>query len=71
MRLKKFLKKHKKDVKILKSYKTLKKLNFIEFPKIGLNKLSKITKKIYQSGVVCYDRLRYTKSSNNDTCNQL
>ena len=48
-----FKKATKKDVKILKSYKTLKKLNFIEFPKIGLNKLSKITKKIYQSGGCC------------------
>ena len=58
----------KRDVKVLKSYKTLKKLNFIEFPKIGLSELSKITKKISHSGgcllMIDYG---YIKSSNNNT----
>ncbi len=57
-----------RDVKILKSYKTLKKLNFIEFPKMGLSELNKITKKISQSGgcllMIDYG---YIKSSNINT----
>ena len=63
-----FKKASKRDVKILKSYKSLKKLDFIEFPKIGLDELSKVTKKISKSGgcllMIDYG---YIKSSNNDT----
>ncbi len=35
-----------KDIRLLKKFKTLKKLNFIEFPKSGLRELNKIITKI-------------------------
>tara|TARA_S200000501_G_scaffold169173_1_gene159341 strand:+ start:559 stop:1623 length:1065 start_codon:yes stop_codon:yes gene_type:complete len=35
-----------KEVLLIKKFKTLKNLNFIEFPKLGLKELNKITKKI-------------------------
>ena len=40
-----FKKASKQDVANIKSYKILRKLNFIEFPKLGLNELEKIKKK--------------------------
>ena len=43
-----FKKASKQDVAKIKSYKILRKLNFIEFPKLGLNELEKIKKKILQ-----------------------
>ena len=43
-----FNKASKIDVKTIKSYKTLKKLNFIELPKFGFQELKKMIKKIYE-----------------------
>ena len=46
-RLKEFFKKAStKDTKTIKSFKTLKKLRFIEFPKLGFVELKKVTKLI-------------------------
>ena len=39
-----------KDVLLIKKFKILKNLNFVEFPKLGLNELSKIIKKISKLG---------------------
>ena len=36
-------------LKNIKSFKTLKNLKFIEFPKLGFKELNKIIKKIYQN----------------------
>ena len=46
-----------KDFLSLKSFKVLKKLNFIEYPKLGLEELSKIAKKInsLSGGVLLID----------------
>ena len=43
-----FKKASTQNIRIIKSYKTLKKLKFIEFPKMGFKELKKITKKIVQ-----------------------
>ena len=56
------------NTKILKSYKTIKKLKFIEFPKIGLNELNKIVKKINQlNGCILIVDYGYLKSNNQNT----
>ena len=39
-----------KDVSTIKKFKTVKKLKFIEFPKLGFKELDKITKKIVNLG---------------------
>ena len=36
----------KKNINLIKSFKTLKNLKFIEFPKLGLDELNKVVKKI-------------------------
>ena len=43
-----FKKASKKDFEIIKSYKSLNKLKFIEFPKSGLKEMRKIVKKILE-----------------------
>ena len=43
-----FRKASKTDVKLIKSFKTIKDLKFIEFPKLGFQELKKITQKIFQ-----------------------
>ena len=45
-----FNKASKNDIKILKSFKTLQKLNFIELPKLGFKELNKIIKKSSKHG---------------------
>tara|TARA_B100001057_G_scaffold277634_1_gene277927 strand:- start:88 stop:1152 length:1065 start_codon:yes stop_codon:yes gene_type:complete len=56
------------DTKIIKSYKSLKKLKFIEFPKFGFQELKKITKKIsnLNGGILMID-YGYLKPNNQDT----
>ncbi len=57
-----------KNVKIIKSYKTLKKLKFIEYPKLGFEELNKIINKITQlSGGVLLVDYGYSKHNNKDT----
>jgi len=63
-----FNKASKIDVKILKSYKTLKKLNFIELPKYGFKELKKMIKKIYElKGCILLVDYGYLKSNNQNT----
>ncbi len=45
-----FKKASSSDIKVIKSYKSLKRLKFIEFPKLGFQELKKITKKISELG---------------------
>ena len=55
-------------IKILKSYKCLKNLKFIEFPQFGLQELKKINKKISKSGgcILMID-YGYLKPNNQNT----
>ncbi len=54
--------------KIVKSYKTLKKLKFIEFPKLGFQELEKIVKKISQlKGCILLIDYGYVKPNNQNT----
>ena len=63
-----FNKASKIDVKTIKSYKTLKKLNFIELPKFGFQELKKMIKKIYElKGCILLIDYGYLKSNNQDT----
>tara|TARA_B100000963_G_scaffold350497_1_gene360813 strand:- start:1681 stop:2745 length:1065 start_codon:yes stop_codon:yes gene_type:complete len=56
------------NVKIIKSYKTLKKLSFIEFPKLGLKELEKITKKISKlNGCILLIDYGYLRPNNQNT----
>jgi len=56
------------DTKIIKSYKTLKKLKFIEFPKMGFQELKKIIKKISKlKGCILMIDYGYIKSNNQNT----
>ena len=56
------------NTKLIKSYKTLKKLNFIEFPKLGFQELKKITNKIIKlKGCILLIDYGYFKSHNEDT----
>ncbi len=58
----------KNDTKILNSFKTLKKLNFIEFPKLGLQEMNKIIKKISKlRGCILMVDYGYLKSNNQNT----
>ena len=60
-----FKKASKSDVKILKSFKTLKKLNFIEFPKLGFEELKKMIKKVSKlKGCILMVDYGYLKSIN-------
>ena len=57
-----------KDVKLINSFKTLKKVNFIEFPKKGFNELQKIINKILSlSGCILLIDYGYLKPNNQDT----
>ena len=63
-----FYKALKSDIKILKSYKTLKKLNFIELPKLGFQELKKVIKKISElKGCILIVDYGYLKSNNQNT----
>ena len=58
----------KKDVKTIESYNTLKNLNFIEVPDLGLKELKKIVKKISNlQGCLLMIDYGYLKSHNKDT----
>lgn len=63
-----FKKSSKTSIKLIKSYKCLKHLNFIEFPKIGLQELKKITKKISKlNGCLLMVDYGYLKPNNQNT----
>ena len=63
-----FYKALKNDIKILKSYKTLKRLNFIELPKLGFQELKKVIKKISElKGCILMIDYGYLKSNNQNT----
>tara|TARA_B100001057_G_scaffold325766_1_gene325937 strand:- start:2734 stop:3795 length:1062 start_codon:yes stop_codon:yes gene_type:complete len=55
------------DNKIIKSYKTLKKLKFIEFPKLGLKELKKMSNKISElkGCILLIDYGSYTPNNQN------
>ena len=56
------------DIRIIKSYKTLKKLKFIELPKLGFNELNKITKKINKlTGCILLIDYGYFRPNNKNT----
>ena len=56
------------DAKIIKSYSTLKRLKFIEFPKLGLQELRKMTKKISKlNGCILLIDYGYLKPNNQNT----
>ncbi len=58
----------KSDIRILKSFKTLKKLNFIELPKFGLQELKKMIKKISElKGCILLIDYGYLKPLNKNT----
>ncbi len=56
------------NLRLIKSYKSLKNLSFIEFPKLGFQELKKITRKILKlrGGILLID-YGYIKSHNKDT----
>jgi NADH dehydrogenase [ubiquinone] 1 alpha subcomplex assembly factor 7 len=63
-----FKKASKTNIKIIKSYKTLKKLNFIELPKFGFHELKKIVKKISKlKGCILMIDYGYLKPNNQNT----
>ena len=63
-----FKKAAKKDVADINSYKSLKKLKFIEFPKFGFEELKKIVKKILQvKGCLLIIDYGYLKPNNVNT----
>ncbi|MEC7136894.1 MAG: SAM-dependent methyltransferase, partial [Pseudomonadota bacterium] len=54
--------------KLIRSYKTLKNLNFIEFPKMGFQELKKMTDKVSKlTGCILLIDYGYLKSSNKNT----
>ena len=56
------------NIKAIKSYKSLSKLDFIEFPKLGLQELKKIVKKIIKlNGCILLVDYGYRKSNNENT----
>ena len=56
------------NVKIIKSYKTLKKLKFIEFPKLGFEELKKMTNKISKlKGCILLIDYGYLRPNNQNT----
>ncbi len=63
-----FKKASKQNVKIIKSYKSLKKLRFIEFPKMGFEELKKISRKINKlNGCILMIDYGYLKPNNQNT----
>ena len=63
-----FKKASKQDASIINSYKSLKKLKFIEFPKCGLRELKKIIKKILQlKGCLLMIDYGYLEPNNQNT----
>ena len=57
-----------KNAEIIKSFKTLKKLKFIEFPKLGFRELKRISRKINQlKGCILMIDYGYLKPSNQNT----
>ena len=63
-----FKKAKKLDIKMIKSYMSLKNLKFIEFPKLGLKELKKIVKKISKlNGCILLIDYGYIKSNNQNT----
>ncbi len=64
----KFIRSNKKDLTQIKTFRTLKKLKFIEFPKKGLIELNPIIKKINKlSGGILLIDYGYLNSSNSNT----
>ena len=64
----KFKKASEKDIDAIKTFKSFKKLNFIEYPKLGFKELKKIIKKILLfKGVLLLIDYGYLKSNNHDT----
>ena len=63
-----FRKASQQDKKMIKNFKTIKKLKFIEFPKLGFNELKKISKKISElRGCILIIDYGYLKPNNQDT----
>ncbi len=63
-----FRKASNEDTKLVKSYVSIKYLNFIEFPKLGFQELEKIIKKIFKlQGCILLIDYGYLKSHNGDT----
>ena len=63
-----FRKASKQDKKMIKNFKTIKKLKFIEFPKLGFNELKKISKKISElQGCILFIDYGYLKPNNQNT----
>ena len=57
-----------KNAEIIKSFKTLKKLKFIEFPKLGFEELKRISRKINQlKGCILMIDYGYLKPNNQNT----
>ena len=61
-----------KDVSYIKKFKILKNLKFVEFPKLGLNELTKIVKKVskLEGGLLLID-YGYLKPKNKNTLQSL
>ena len=66
IKLKKFIEKPQKNTRMINSFSTLKKLNFIEFPQTGLDEL-KVTNKITITRMYINDRLWILKTNNQNT----
>ena len=63
-----FKKASSSNIKIIKSYKTLKNLKFIEFPKLGFQELKKISEKISKlKGCILLIDYGYSKPNNQNT----
>ena len=63
-----FRKASQQDKKMIKNFKTIKKLKFIEFPKLGFNELKKISKKISElQGCILIIDYGYLKPNNQNT----
>ena len=63
-----FRKASQQDEKMIKNFKTIKKLKFIEFPKLGFNELKKISKKISElQGCILIIDYGYLKPNNQNT----
>ena len=63
-----FKKASESNIKDIESYKVLRKLKFIEFPKLGFQELKKITKKISKlSGCILLIDYGYLKPNNQNT----
>ena len=63
-----FRKASQQDKKMIKNFKTIKNLKFIEFPKLGFNELKKISKKISElQGCILIIDYGYLKPNNQNT----